>query len=112
MTTAITRCDLVRTGAAGAALGAAGLAFPSLARAARTGGSANVQTAEIYQLQAAFHRAKSQQDIELMMSLWAGDATATFGALSLAGPDAIRAFFLGPAHGHTSASRWSRRSRT
>ncbi len=30
-----------------------------------------------------------------MMSLWTGDATATFGALSLAGPDAIRAFFLG-----------------
>lgn len=28
---------------------------------------------EIYQLQAAFHRAKTNQDIELMMSLWAPD---------------------------------------
>lgn len=28
---------------------------------------------EIYQLQAAFHRAKTDQDIDLMMSLWAPD---------------------------------------
>ena len=28
---------------------------------------------EIYQLQAAFHRAKTNQDIDLMMSLWASD---------------------------------------
>lgn len=28
---------------------------------------------EIYQLQAAFHRAKTNQDIDLMMSLWAPD---------------------------------------
>ena len=32
---------------------------------------------EIYELQAAFHRAKSTQDIDLMMSLWAEDASLT-----------------------------------
>lgn len=32
---------------------------------------------EIYELQAAFHRAKSAQDIDLMMSLWDEDASLT-----------------------------------
>jgi hypothetical protein len=32
---------------------------------------------EIYELQAAFHRAKTTQDIGLMMSLWAPDASLT-----------------------------------
>ena len=32
---------------------------------------------EIYELQAAFHRAKSTQDISLLMSLWAEDASLT-----------------------------------
>jgi hypothetical protein len=50
---------------------------------------------EIYQLQAAFHQAKSHQDIDLMMSLWATDATFTFGGDLFSGADAIRAFFLG-----------------
>ena len=35
---------------------------------------------EVYQLQAAFHRAKTNQDIDLMMSLWAPD-----GVLSIQG---------------------------
>src|SRR5579859_1805995 len=34
---------------------------------------------EIYQLQAAFHRAKTTQDINLMMSLWAPDAVLHTG---------------------------------
>lgn len=92
-TTEITRRDLLRKGAAGAALlGVGALATPGLARA---DGPESVQVAEIYQLQAGFHRAKSHQDIDLMMSLWATDATVTFGALFLSGTDAIRTFFLG-----------------
>jgi hypothetical protein len=35
----------------------------------------STQVAEIYELQAAFHRAKTTQDIELMMSLWDADGT-------------------------------------
>ena len=43
------------------------------------GESVRVRAAEgeIYELQAAFHRAKSTQDIDLMMSLWAEDASLT-----------------------------------
>jgi ketosteroid isomerase-like protein len=66
------RRTLLRMGAAGTALGAAGLALPSLSRA---DGPESVQVAEIYQLQAAFHQAKTTQDLDLMMSLWADDAT-------------------------------------
>jgi hypothetical protein len=35
----------------------------------------STQVGEIYELQAAFHRAKTTQDINLMMSLWAVDGT-------------------------------------
>ncbi len=91
--TEMTRGQLIRKGAAGTALlGVGALALPNLASAA---GPESVQVAEIYQLQAAFHRAKCHQDIDLMMSLWASDATATFGAAHYDGADAIRTFFLG-----------------
>ena len=35
----------------------------------------STQVGEIYELQAAFHRAKTTQDIDLMMSLWDVDGT-------------------------------------
>ena len=38
--------------------------------AAQVNGSASADVAKIYQLQAAFHRAKTAQDLALMMSLW------------------------------------------
>jgi hypothetical protein len=60
----------------GTAVGAATLALPGVAWADIPPGSPEgVQVAEIYQLQAAFHRAKTTQDLNLMMSLWAADAT-------------------------------------
>src|SRR5262249_5972488 len=63
-------------GLSGTAMGAAVLALPGLARAdSHPGSPESVQVAEIYQLQAAFHRAKTTQDLDLMMSLWAPDAT-------------------------------------
>jgi ketosteroid isomerase-like protein len=81
-------------GAAGAALGTAtlGLPGPALADAPES-----VQVAEIYQLQAAFHRAKTTQDLELMMSLWADDATFTNTStgLTYVGADQIRSFWQG-----------------
>src|SRR5664279_2658587 len=49
----------------------------------------------IYQLQAAFHRAKSHQDIDLMVSLWTDDCTFTFAGTTFSGKDAVRSFFLG-----------------
>ena len=72
------------------------IALPvSPARAA--GGDANqpVQITHLYQLQAAFHRAKSHQDIDLMVSLWADDCTFVNAGVLHSGKDAVRAFFLG-----------------
>src|SRR5262249_11571569 len=70
----MSRGQLLRVGAAGTAVGAAALALP---RVAWADWPESVQVGEIYQLQAAFHRAKTAQDLDLMMSLWADDATFT-----------------------------------
>jgi hypothetical protein len=70
----ISRNDFLRKGAVGGAFGLAALAVPGLAKADPPN---NEQVAEIYELQAAFHRAKSTQDIDLMMSLWAVDGKLT-----------------------------------
>ena len=89
----LSRAKLLRVGAAGAAVGAATLAFPRLAGADVSHGSE--QIGEIYELQAAFHRAKTTQDLDLMMSLWADDATfnnTTMG-ITYVGSDQIRGFW-------------------
>jgi len=94
----MTRRDVLRMGVAGAAVGTALIAVPGLAAAADpAGGPESVQVGEIYQLQAAFHRAKTTQDLDLMMSLWADDATFTNRATATvySGSDAIRSFWQG-----------------
>src|ERR1700750_1736147 len=94
----ISRGGLLRKGMAGTAFGAAALTVPNLARArALSGSPESVQVAEIYQLQAAFHQAKTTQDLALMMSLWAEDATFTNNSTgkTYAGSDQIRSFWLG-----------------
>ena len=90
----ISRRRLVQMGAAGTAFGAAALALPGFARAEAP---ESVQVAEIYQLQAAFHRAKTTQDLDLMMSLWADDATFTNKSTgtTYVGFDQIRSFWQG-----------------
>jgi ketosteroid isomerase-like protein len=52
-----------------------------------------VQVAEIYQLQAAFHRAKTTQDLAPMMSLWAADATFINNGTPHVVCDDIKAFW-------------------
>ena len=95
ITEELTRRTFVRKGLAGAALGAAALAVPGLAKADVSHGSE--QIGELYELQAAFHRAKTTQDIDLMMSLWADDATFTntTTAITYVGADQIRTFWEG-----------------
>ena len=67
------RRDLFK-GVAGTAVGLGGLVGSSLSPVqAQVTGPESAQVGEIYQLQAAFHRAKTTQDIDLMMSLWDGD---------------------------------------
>lgn len=91
----MSRGKLLRVGAAGTAFGAAALALPGLARA---DGAESVQVAEIYQLQAAFHLAKTTQDLDLMMSLWADDGTLVNQGdpnSPYVGSDRLRAFWTG-----------------
>ena len=68
------RRDFYRTMAA--VVGVGGVAASNLLPVmAQVSGPATAGVAQIYQLQAAFHRAKTAQDIELMMSLWDPNAT-------------------------------------
>jgi ketosteroid isomerase-like protein len=98
MTRELTRRELLRTGMAGTAIGAATLAAPKLALAQRLAGGISgpeSQVGRIYQLQAAFHRAKTTQDLDLMMSLWADDATFNNKSTGTiyAGCDQIKSFW-------------------
>jgi ketosteroid isomerase-like protein len=90
---AITRRELLRNGAVGAAIGGAALAAPGIATADVSHGSE--QIGEIYELQAAFHRAKTTQDLDLMMSLWAENATFDnkSNGQTYHGADEIRSFW-------------------
>src|SRR5262252_3989338 len=91
----ITRGHLLRRAAVAAALGGATLVAPALAGADVSHGSE--QIGEIYELQAAFHRAKTTQDLDLMMSLWADDATFvnTMTGITYFGSSQIRGFWQG-----------------
>jgi hypothetical protein len=94
----ITRRQLLHRGAAGAAVGAAALAVPGLAQAEVSHGSE--QIGGIYQLQAAFHWAKSHaltdpSAIDVMVSLWTDDCTLTTNGVTQGGKDFVRQFFLG-----------------
>jgi hypothetical protein len=95
----VSRREALRVGAAGTALGAASLLLPPAARAGAQGrGSEGAQAAAIYELQAAFHRAKTTQDIDLMMSLW--DPAGTLHNLGdpaspYVGFARLKAFWLG-----------------
>jgi ketosteroid isomerase-like protein len=88
----ITRRDLLMRAGAVAAVGGTGLFLPRIAAASVSHGSE--QIGEIYELQAAFHRAKSHQDIDLMVSLWADDATVTFNGNQYSGKEGVRGLFL------------------
>jgi len=73
--TTLSRKDLLCTGIAGTAFGAATLVVPKAAFAdVPASGAKSVQMEEIRELQAAFHAAKTNQDLDLMTSLWADDA--------------------------------------
>ena len=59
-------------------------------------GPESQQVGEIYQLQAAFHRAKTTQDLDLMMSLWDPDGTLNVQGNAhspFVGADQIRSFW-------------------
>src|SRR5690348_14378816 len=78
--------------------GAAGLTGATLPLRAQIVGAESTQVAEIHELQAAYHLAKTTQDIELMMSLWDPQAVLTIESVSppatYVGADQIWSFFL------------------
>ena len=91
----LTRRTLLQRGAAFGAAGAAALALPGFVLAESTGIShGSDQIGKIYELQAAFHQAKSEQDIDLMVSLWDDGCTFTNAGTTYHGKDDVRAFFL------------------
>lgn len=90
------------TNLAGAALGLGGLATLVIPSAQadehnRESERLEAQEGKIRELQAAFHRAKTTQDIDLMMSLWAEDASLAIPgnpSSPFVGVDQIRTFLL------------------
>ena len=94
----ISRRELLGAGALLTGAGIASLALPGAAPA-DSGQSEQDSAAvgHIYRLQAAFHRAKTTQDIDLMMSLWDPDGTLiVLGNPSspFVGFDQIKGFWL------------------
>jgi SnoaL-like protein len=68
------RRDFVGGVARTAAVGMGGLLASTLSTAeGQVSRPESAEVGDIYQLQAAFHRAKSTQDIDLMMALWHSD---------------------------------------
>jgi hypothetical protein len=90
------RRDFCRTMAVAVSVG--GVAASHLVPAmAQVSGQATADVAQIYQLQAAFHQAKTAQDIALMMSLWAPKATLKIQGdpkSPYVGTEQLRAFWL------------------
>lgn len=95
--TQVNRRELLRRGATVAAVGGATLAIPGVADAHGGHGHGEAELAEvarIHKLESDFHEARSKQDIDFVMSLWAFDAVwDSFGTI-LRGKDEIRAFYL------------------
>ena len=81
----------------GAALGIGGLAVNRNPLLAQVSGSDAAAVAEIYQLQANFHLAKSTQNIDLLMWLWDPNGSLTINGdpnSPYVGLDKVKAFTL------------------
>lgn len=60
----------------------------------------------IEQLQKSFHRATSKKDIDLMMRLYAPNATLTIPGRTAVGKDQIRRFWLTKSDAFRPTNRW------
>ena len=60
----------------------------------------------ISQLQKSFHEATSKKDIDLMMSLYAPNATLTIPGRTAVGKDRIRRFWLTDSDAFRPTNRW------
>jgi len=60
----------------------------------------------IDQIEVNWHKAASSKDVDLMMSLWADNATFSFNGRTLAGKDQLRAFFANEAAPFKAENHW------
>ena len=60
----------------------------------------------IDQIEVNWHQASSTKDVDLMMSLWAPDATFTIGPETLTGKEQIRDFFVNKAAPFQPENHW------
>jgi ketosteroid isomerase-like protein len=94
----------------------AGLALTvafSVAACGADGNSASQQALQkqadllaIDDIEKTWHKASSRHDVDLMMSLWAPDATFNIGTETLTGKDQIRSFFVNKAAPFQPANHW------
>jgi uncharacterized protein (TIGR02246 family) len=100
---------MVRIAVMGLAI-AASLAACASGNQASTGAQAELQReADLYaidQIEVTWHKAASTQDLDLMMSLWAEDATFTIGGQTYTGKDQIRTFFRTKAAPFKPENHW------
>jgi ketosteroid isomerase-like protein len=61
---------------------------------------------QIEQIEVTWHRASSTKDVDLMMTLWAPNATATLGGQTYTGKDQIRNFFVTKAGPFQPQNHW------
>ena len=75
-----------------------------------SGASPEVQRqADMYaisQIETTWHQAASKKDLDLMMSIWAVDATFTTASKTYTGSDEIRAFFRDQAAPFKASNNW------
>ena len=67
------------------------------------------RNADIYsidEIERTWHKASSTQDVDLMMSLWASDATFNIGTETLTGKAQIREFFADKAAPFRPGNKW------
>jgi ketosteroid isomerase-like protein len=95
--------------------GALGVVLISLAACERSSASSETEAAlqrkadmwEIDQIEKSFHKATTQKDIDLMLSLWAPNATFTVGPGETAsGIDQIRRFWLKKSVAFMPKTHW------
>jgi ketosteroid isomerase-like protein len=63
-------------------------------------------TYAIDQIEVNWHRASSMKDVDLMMSLWADNATFEVGTKTYTGKDEIKAFFVNVAGPFRPQNHW------
>jgi ketosteroid isomerase-like protein len=80
-------------GLCAAAMAIAGAAYGATERSGNLSIDKQAALYQIGKIEKTWHRAASKKDIDLFMSLWASNATATLGGTTYTGKQAIRAIF-------------------